>query len=181
MRNRELRVGGRLLLSHRSHSEEHPPAYVPMFRAINKILFQEIVDRDKLLTREEARACNVSNTILSPPEILTIFPNDFFCLDGAKFGLKILQKQTACIPDPYFEHYQRGFLELEEYARRLARSVRAWFEPGFKAALPKRANGSQVLDYMFSRLQEEIIKDPQGMKADFFQVYLILEKIPRTN
>jgi len=181
MRNRELRVGGRLLLSHRSYSEEHPPAYVPMFRAINKILFQEIVDRDKLLTREEARACNVTNTIMSEPQILSLFPQDFFCLDGSKYGLKILQKQTSCIPDPYYGQYERGLMQLDEYAKSLARSVRAWFEPGFRGALPKHVNANQIVDYLFSRLQEEILKDPKGIKADFFQVYLILEKVARPN
>jgi len=181
MWNRELRVGGRLLLSHRAYSDDHPPAYVPMFRAINKIVFEEIVDRDKLLTREEARACNVTSAILNYSTILTLFPNDFFCMEGSKFGLKVLHKETACIPDPYYEHFQRGLLELDEYSRRLARSVRAWFEPCFRGSLPNHVDGNRINEYLFTRLQEEIAKDPAGLKADFFQVYLIFEKVQKPN
>jgi len=180
LRINELRLGGRLLVSHASYSPNHRPPVSQLLRRIDKILFEELVDRDHKLTREEARACTIPLGILPFSEVLSIFSDGLFFPEHSSFGFKLLQSDTNPTPDPYFEQFKKGVISLDEYSDTLCRSIRAWFEVAFKSGLPDSVNKEDIVETLFSRLTEEIRKNPEALKGDCFHVYLILEKIQKS-
>ncbi len=129
-----------------------------------------------LITQEEYINTNFPQFYRTPEQFLEPFKDEHSKV--RQLGLQVEKWQTATVPCPYRELYNKGTLNASQFSASYVKTLRSWSEGVFMAGLGKRRCGpkQELIDTFYERYRSLVESSPQDHGMDYVHCYLLVAK-----
>ena len=178
-RSLELKPDGILIVNFVAFDENLKP---PFYLEILKKVMKQMIELKKL-TKEECKSFYLPVHRRDEKEILE---QEIF----EKYNLQLLESKIDYFPNPMFLEYQKNIQNLMEkkkaasiYAKKVILWNRGFGEFFYQSMLKNRKENEKeiLLNELFDRVHDEIVKDVDNCQVNGHQVYLAIRKISNTS
>ncbi|MFK7894122.1 MAG: hypothetical protein AB8B63_25125 [Granulosicoccus sp.] len=178
-RARELKTGGKLVLVNFCIDEQGRylgnTGGVNMFNNFNAN-WQSFVN-DGIITEQEYESMTLPQYYNSVEEFVEPLTNS--SSDVYKAGLRLVDIETAIVPCPFAEDFQRH-QNAEQFAKAYIPTIRSWNESTFLGALSanrSNAERQQIIEDYYARYEQQVRDNPVGHGMGYAHAYMTIEKV----